>query len=202
MVEEQANGTNDSDQEVFYEEEAPVKEEEVPPVKEEEDKPSETEEIKADEDKADLKFSKEDLELPTDIKIDDQEIERIVSDVAKRGLSKDAAQMIIDERAKLEVDVKARSEQALTEQVNKWRQETESDPDIGGDKLDVTLKQAKVFLDRFGSPELVKLLGEGYGNNKHVIKMLAKAGKAIGSDSYVPGKAAGKSRPDTEIFYS
>lgn len=124
------------------------------------------------------------------------------STVAKElGLSQDAAQKVID---KLAPTIAKQNAQALTQAIESattaWAEATRADKEIGGEKFEENLAVAKKALDRFGSPELRKLLGKfdpkdnpggtGLGNNPEVIRFFMKAGKAISEDKFVPGGTA------------
>ena len=124
------------------------------------------------------------------------------STVAKElGLSQDAAQKVIDKLAPTIAKQNATAmSQAINSATTAWAEATRADKDIGGEKLDENLAVARKALDRFGTPELRKLLGKfdpkdnpsgtGLGNHPEIIKAFLKAGKAISEDKFVPGGTA------------
>jgi hypothetical protein len=80
---------------------------------------------------------------------------------------------------------------AMTEMVQGWAKETMSDPELGGQKWAETETAAKRFLSAYGNDGVTKMLDDyGLGNNPAFIRMLAKAGKAMGSDSFLTGSAS------------
>jgi hypothetical protein len=121
------------------------------------------------------------------------------STVAKElGLPQDAAQKVIDKLAPTIAKQNAQAISAAMESANAvWVQATQTDKDIGGDKLNENLAVARKALDRFGTPELRKLLGAfdakgnptgtGLGNHPEIIRAFVKAGRAISEDKFVPG---------------
>lgn len=73
-------------------------------------------------------------------------------------------------------------------QVNAWAEEVRSDPDIGGEKLDDTLRDAKRALKADPTGEAAELLRvSGYGNNRSILRLLSKLGSMIGEDSLETG---------------
>ena len=81
-----------------------------------------------------------------------------------------------------------------------WFEASKSDKEFGGEKLEQNLGIAKKALDTFGSPELNQLLvSTGLGNHPEVIRMMYRAGKAIGEDTFVSG--GGSTTPSVKSFY-
>lgn len=121
------------------------------------------------------------------------------STVAKElGLSQEAAQKVIDKLAPTLAKQNATALNAAMESANaEWVKATQTDKDIGGEKLNENLSLARKALDRFGTPELGKLLGRfhpkenpmgtGLGNHPEIIRAFVKAGRAISEDKFVPG---------------
>lgn len=121
------------------------------------------------------------------------------STVAKElGLSQEAAQKVIDKLAPTLAKQNAQAMTAAMESANTaWVKATQTDKDIGGEKLSENLSLARKALDRFGTPELGKLLGRfhpkenpmgtGLGNHPEIIRAFVKAGRAISEDKFVPG---------------
>ncbi len=110
-------------------------------------------------------------------------------DAAKElGLPQDQAQSIIDRVAPAMAKAQEEQAQAIAKE---WAAAAEADTEIGGDKLPETLAVAKKALNEFGSPALAALLdASGLGSHPEVIRMLAKAGRALGPDT-IPARGAG-----------
>lgn len=110
------------------------------------------------------------------------------AEVAKElNLSQDNAQKVLDKMAPLI----AQRQQAQVDTVsNEWVAAARADKEFGGDKLSENLATAKAALEKFGSPELSKMLNETkLGNNPEVIRLLVRVGKAISEDTIVSDKA-------------
>ena len=103
------------------------------------------------------------------------------------NLTQDVAQKLLDSMSLTIVE--RQTEQVLA--INKgWDTASRSDKEFGGDALDANLGIAKKALDKFGSPELSKLLGTtGLGNHPEVIRVFLKIGKTISEDNFVTGTA-------------
>lgn len=116
------------------------------------------------------------------------------------NLSQDAAQTILD---KVAPAIEAAQQKALDATKAQWETDTRNDPELGGAKLDANLATAKKALEAFGSPELKNLLNDsGLGNHPEVIRMFAKAGKAISEDTFVAGRQspAASAQPASVLY--
>lgn len=125
-----------------------------------------------------------DLTVPEGTTIDTDVLGEAVPLFEKHGLSKEAAQEFVDFYA----DKIQASSQSQVESFNQlkqdWLAETKSDNEIGGDALDEHVKLGRVALDKFGSPELTKLLNEfGLGNHPEIIRAWAKVGRLTQEDN-------------------
>lgn len=132
----------------------------------------------------------------------DPEVMKGFKEIAKElNLSQDAAQKMLDKMAPA---VAERQSQRLEEIRGQWANESTADKEFGGEKLNENLGVARKALDTFGSPELKSLLNEsGLGNHPEVIRLLYRAGKAIGEDSFVGGnKSTGGSKPTSQADYA
>jgi hypothetical protein len=104
------------------------------------------------------------------------------------GLTQEQAQKIADLGAAQSQKWVALQEQAITEASAQWVEEVKADKEIGGDRLSENLGIAKRALDRFGTPELTRLLDESrLGNHPELIRAMYRIGKAISDDAVVPG---------------
>lgn len=119
------------------------------------------------------------------------------------GLTQEQAQKIADLGAAQSQKWVALQEQAITEASTQWVEQVKSDKEIGGDKLSENLGIAKRALDRFGTPELSKLLDESrLGNHPELIRTMYRIGKAISDDAVVPGSrsAFGSNSPAQRLY--
>lgn len=122
--------------------------------------------------------------------------------LAKRyNLSKDAAEGIYSETAKLVADLESRQNSELRE---RWRTESINDPEFGGDNLNANLAYAQTALSTYFSQDFMHLLNQTpLVNNPELIRGLIKIGKDIGEDR-LPGSMSNASRKEKspeEILY-
>jgi hypothetical protein len=116
------------------------------------------------------------------------------------NLTQDAAQKLLDSMAPKIAE--RQTEQVLA--INKeWLDSSKTDKEFGGDALDANLGIAKKALDKFGSPELSKLLGTtGLGNHPEVIRAFVKIGKTLSEDTFVSGLApAARTASASAVLY-
>lgn len=129
------------------------------------------------------------FKAPEGQKFDDLVIAEFTEVARELDLPQDAAQKILDKVAPV---IQARQTEQINAARTAWGEATRTDKEFGGDKLNENLAVAKKALDKFGSPELRVLLNEsGLGNHPEVIRMMYRAGKAIGEDTFVGGKQTG-----------
>lgn len=132
----------------------------------------------------------------------DPEVLTNFKEVAKElNLSQEAAQKMLDKMAPVVAQRQAQQVEGLR---TMWAEQSTADKEFGGEKLQENLGVARKALDTFGSPELKGLLNEsGLGNHPEFIRLLYRAGKAIGEDSFVGGnKSAGASKPTSQADYA
>lgn len=68
--------------------------------------------------------------------------------------------------------------------VTAWGEALKTDKEIGGATYDASMALAKAAVQKFGSPELTKVLNEtGLGNHPELVRLMVKVGKAISEDS-------------------
>lgn len=111
------------------------------------------------------------------------------SEVAKElNLTQDAAQKVLDKMGPV---LAGRHADVLNQAKAQWVEGAKSDKEFGGDQFGENLAVAKKAIDKFGTPELLKLLNEsGLGSHPEVIRVFYRAGKAISEDRFVTGGAS------------
>ena len=123
------------------------------------------------------------LELPEGSKLQPADVDKIASFAKEHGLSKDAAQALLERESAV---VQQRDEAALAqlaEQSDAWKQEILADKDFGGEKAAETAQLAHDVAKRFGSEVFVSELERtGLGNHPELVRMLARIGKAMAPD--------------------
>ena len=113
------------------------------------------------------------------------------------NLTQETAQKLLDKMAPAIAERQTEQVAAIRKD---WFEASKSDKEFGGEKLEQNLGVAKKALDTFGSPELNQLLvSTGLGNHPEVIRMMYRAGKAIGEDTFVSG--GGSTTPSVKSFY-
>lgn len=141
------------------------------------------------------------FKMPEGVTMDQKQIEAFTPLAKKLDLDNAQAQELVDFYANAQ---KAASEQAMTAwttQVNTWKDETKNDPEIGGKNLEASLNAGKAFLKQFGDDQVIKVLDQyGLGNNPAIVRLLAKAGKAMGEDKFHSGStsAADEDSPEAK----
>lgn len=131
---------------------------------------------------------KYEFKLPDGVQLDANATSAF-SDVAKElNLTQDAAQKVLDKMGPV---LAGRHVEALNQAKAQWVEGAKSDKEFGGEKFGENLAVAKKAIDKFGTPELLKLLNEsGLGSHPEVIRVFYRAGKAISEDRFVTGGAS------------
>jgi hypothetical protein len=84
-----------------------------------------------------------------------------------------------------------------------WVKQAKNDPDFGGDKFNENIASAKAALDKFGTPELSKLLDDfGVGDHPEMIRFMVGVGRLTQEDT--PGNGAknhGQDKSTLDILY-
>lgn len=112
------------------------------------------------------------------------------------GLSKAKAQKLIDLQnriARESFDEAVRrydSEvQAITD---KWEADVRADPELGGAALDDNMRVAKSVFRTLGVPEAFDvIMKNNMGSNPAILRLLYRAGKALGEAAFVHGRGEG-----------
>ena len=118
--------------------------------------------------------------------------------VAKElNLTQDQAQSLVNLQSKQMQELSSAQEKTWADTQDKWREDSKSDKDFGGEKFDENVALAKTALDKLGTSELRDLLDvTGTGNHPEVIRLLVKVGKLIGEDNVNLGNVAGEGPKD------
>lgn len=140
------------------------------------------------------------FKLPEGVTLD-AEVSTELADLSKEfGLSQENAQKVADLGVKLSQKWATKQVEALETAGTEWAAATQSDAEIGGDKLDASLAAGQKALKELGTPELSKLLAQSrLGNHPEVIRFFARVGQRVSTDGFVAGgqgapNAAGDAR--------
>lgn len=144
----------------------------------------------------------EDFTFPEGIEADKEAVENFIPIAKEFNLSQEQAQKIIDfETSRMQTMVQGQEEAWKTIQED-WKTSVKSDKEIGGPAFDESLSQAKTFLNKFGTPELMEALNStGMGNHPEFIRAFSRAGKAMGEDKLVAGGASEPVRNPEDILF-
>jgi len=131
------------------------------------------------------------------------------------GLSQEQYQRVVTGEIDRQMASVNQANEAYGERLNQWVTETKSDNELGGDKLQENLGQAKSAVDRFGTPGLKELFeppspdnpsGLGIGNHPEIIRLLHRVGgmlkedDLVGSDTEVADQTDGLKRMYPSMF--
>ena len=125
------------------------------------------------------------LKLPEGTHLTDADKKRVEAFAKEHGIKKDLAQELLNK------ENESRADNLLEDrkkQVAGWVQDVKDDSEIGGDNYNKSIKLAKQVVGKFGTESLMNELNEtGYGSHPEVVRMFARIGKAMSSDSFVKG---------------
>lgn len=131
----------------------------------------------------------------------DPEVVSQFAEVAKElNLTQDAAQKVLDKMAPA---IAARQENAIAAARAQWVADTKADSEIGGAELAQKIALANNTFEKFGTPELRKLLDEsGLGDHPEMLRWAHRVGKAMSEDGFVAGRSntADDSRSPQKLY--
>lgn len=120
-------------------------------------------------------------------------------------LTNDQAKAVLAARLEQSQAFQAAQIEAFNAKVDKWADEVKADPDIGGNKLEATIGDAKRAMDHFATDKFRDTLEEsGLGSHPEVVRMMAKIGRAMREGDYEQSNRLGKPnsrKSDEEVFY-
>ncbi len=116
--------------------------------------------------------------------LDSRHVEKIAAYAKEQGLSQQEAQELLDGEAEaVAKEVRDLSAEFLNQ--------SKADKEIGGEAFDKSVALGNAALEKFATPELRKILDRtGYGNHPEWIRFVARIGKAMESDKFVPNEPA------------
>lgn len=138
------------------------------------------------------------FKLPEGIKADKDALEGFSATAKKLNLTQAQAQELVDFQAAMI----AKQSEAIKKQVdaNKAALAEETKAMLGPD-YEKKMGAAAKALERFGTPELKKLLDDtGFGSHKDLVNFCIKIGDAISEDRFVEAKPGGP-KDAAEILY-
>jgi hypothetical protein len=145
------------------------------------------------------------FKLPGEVKLDEERLKAFTDIVGPNQVKQEAAQQLID----LHTGEIQRTFQAAekaqrdywTTQIDKWKTQTRSDSEIGGNRLETSLSIAKAVVEEYGGSKeqqaefwrhISETQGNGMGNYLGFLRLLHNIGRALNvfEDSIVPAASA------------
>lgn len=163
-----------------------------------------TAEAKAPEVQKPVVPEKYELNLPNGSTLKQDEVDKIAALAKERGLSNDDAQKLVEEKSQEKTNFIEAQKQEFSQLRATWKDQFIKDPELGGENAKASAEHAKRFVDRFASDDLKKAFNEtGFGDHPELIRLMARAGKAMANDQIVqPGKHGGSELIDAkDVLY-
>jgi len=137
----------------------------------------------------------DDLVLPEGLTADAETSAAFQTLAAEAGLSREAAQRLVDLQAGLIRKQGSAARQAAQDTARAWARDAAADSEYGGADFARNAGLARQALQSFATPALVDLLDQsGLGNHPELIRAFYRVGKAMAEDGRVSG--ASVPRPD------
>lgn len=147
---------------------------------------------------------KYDLKPPEGSVLDAKAIETVTAQAKAMGLTNEQAQAYLNDKDTQVRSFHTQQKEALDARRVTWADAVKNDKELGGDNLNESVETAKRFVKEYASDALKKELDDtGLGNHPELIRMLARAGKAMKDDKTVfPGSQGGSAAKSIEdVFY-
>lgn len=117
------------------------------------------------------------------------------------GLTNEQANKLATTFAKYRASEAQRQSDAYAQQVEDWGKAARDDQEFGGAKFDENVGHAQKFIATFGTPELKALLADGLGNHPELIRICARAGKALQEDGGIVGKTTTPGKSPAALMF-
>lgn len=135
---------------------------------------------------------KYDVKIPEKSSVTQKDVDAILAQAKEKGLSNEQAQMLIDARhdqaAKTLAEYQTREVERVKAEAPKWLEQLKADKEIGGERFNESIENAKRVITKYGDKEFTDFLNNsGLGNHPMVARIFAKIGKAFGESHWVEG---------------
>lgn len=148
--------------------------------------------------------SYEDFKAPEGLKYDDQVMDAFKEVAKETNLSQAQAKNLLDKVA----PVIAQRQMAQIAEVSKqWAERSQADKELSADwnrsMADIARVRDRFAKNEDGSvdPDIAEFMGTPIGNHPGLLKLLARAGRAIGEGSFPRGSEAGDGKVTPGDFY-
>lgn len=129
--------------------------------------------------------------MPEGVELDAALVEKADPILRELNLTNEQANKLATFLAEQRVSEGQAQRDAYAKQTEDWAKAARDDAEIGGKRFDESVKAAHRFIGEYGSPELKTLLRDsGLGNHPELVRLCAKAGKAMAEDGGMSGKTA------------
>ncbi len=140
--------------------------------------------------------------LPEGVEMDDAALDKFKPIAKEAGLDQENAQKFVDLYTEAVVEATENQQKLWADTQQTWVDQAKADPEIGGEKFESNLGDAKRALKQFGTPELDEAMTiTGAGNHPEFIRLMSRVGKAISEDAMVPGRQATGPKTPEQILY-
>lgn len=136
------------------------------------------------------------LTMPDGVELDAELADALGPEFKELGLTNAQAQKLVDKYIGIQQARAAAQSEGFAQIIDGWAATAKKDPEIGGDKWDVSVQAAQRAVNRLGTPALKEYLNaSGGGNHPELIRFMAKAGAMIQEDNPASGGAGGAGKP-------
>ena len=149
-----------------------------------------------------------DFKMPKDMPVDEALLNDFKPLAKEMDLSQEKAQKLIDLYAENVAPLMVqRQTEAWNGQLEAWKAECQADQEIGGDRFEPAVLEAKRVINTLGTQELKKVFDDyGLGNNPELVRVFSRMAKYLKEDTVIDGNPAGQAKPKTveamaERFY-
>lgn len=161
----------------------------------------EKEEEKAEPEGAPEEYAE--FEVPEGAALDQDLLAEFKDKFKEENLTQAQAQERVNQGLALAAKWQERAVEMHQATIEDWKNQTRSDPTIGGDKLPQVLAGAKQVRDQFGDEGFTQVLNTfGLGNHPSVIRLLSNVRAAISDDVFVKtGKPTGAPERAADVLF-
>jgi len=141
-----------------------------------------------DEEKGGAPENYDDFTVPDGMEVDKELLDEFVPIMKDLNASQEEAQKLVDAGSRLVQKTQTQIIEAQNKQwaetKQSWLDAAQKDEEIGGAKYEGALKDARLAIHTFGTPELINFFNESQtGDNHELIRIFSRIGKAIGEDT-------------------
>lgn len=140
-----------------------------------------------------------DFKLPEGFDAAQIQLDEVKGLAKELGLDQANAQKLVDRVIKQRTDFEGAQSKTQADVVAGWATEARQDPEIGGDKFDVSLASARSVIEnpKLVNPEFKAFLdASGLGNHPEMIRTFARIAPVFANDTPVTGGAGGVTAAD------